>query len=58
MDLGKAGNLGDKAKKFAGENRDKIEKTAGDAIDKANLGDKGDKAKDALKGGMDKLTGK
>ena len=51
MDLGKAGDLGDKAKKFAGENRDKIEKTAGDAIDKANLGDK-------LKDGMDKLTGK
>ncbi|MGP5653731.1 hypothetical protein [Candidatus Corynebacterium faecigallinarum] len=54
MDLG---GLGDKAKKAATDNRDKVEKTAGDAIDKVAGGDKADKAKGALKDGLDKLGG-
>ena len=54
MDLG---GMADKAKQAATDNRDKVEKTAGDAIDKVTNGDKAEKAKGAVKGGLDKLTG-
>ncbi|WP_297006728.1 hypothetical protein [uncultured Corynebacterium sp.] len=47
----------DKAKDAVSDNRDKIEGVADGAIDKVVKGDKGDKVKDALHSGLDKLTG-
>lgn len=43
----------DKAKDAVSDNRDKIE----GAIDKVAKGDKGEKAKGAVRSGLDKLTG-
>lgn len=48
----------DKAKNAVSDNRETIEGKAGEAIDKVAKGDKGDKVKDALHNGLDKLTGK
>lgn len=54
MDLG---GFADKAKKTVNDNRDKVEEKAGEAIDKVTDGDKADKAKGAVKDGLDKLSG-
>lgn len=48
----------DKAKDAVADNRETIEDKAGEAIDKVVKGDKGDKVKDALHTGLDKLSGK
>ncbi|WP_147592925.1 hypothetical protein [Corynebacterium provencense] len=48
----------DKARNAVSDNRETIESRAGEAIDKVAKGDKGDKVKDALHSGLDKLTGK
>ncbi|MGV0870111.1 hypothetical protein [Corynebacterium kalidii] len=55
MDIG---GMADKAKKAVNDNREQIEKKAGEAIDKVTEGDKADKAKGALKSGLDKLSGR
>ncbi len=47
----------DKAKDAVSDNRDKIEGAADSAIDKVAKGDKGEKAKGAVRSGLDKLTG-
>jgi len=48
---------GEKAKDAVADNRETIEEKAGEAIDKVVSGDKADKAKDALRSGLDKLAG-
>ncbi|WP_260431526.1 hypothetical protein [Corynebacterium bovis] len=47
----------DKAKDAVTGNRETIEQKAGEAIDSKLDGDKAGKAKDALKTGLDKLSG-
>lgn len=51
------GDIVDKAKNLAGENADKISAQADKVIDSKLDGDKADKAKDAVKQGLDKLGG-
>lgn len=48
----------DKAKAAVSENRDKVEDKAEEVIDKVVKGDNATKVKNALREGLDKLTGK
>jgi hypothetical protein len=57
MNIMDIGGMADKAKKAVNDNRDQVEEKAGEAIDKVTSGDKADKAKNALKSGLDKLSG-
>jgi len=49
------GDLGDKAKNLANDNRDKIEEQSDKLIDNKLDGDKADKARDARDKGLDSL---
>lgn len=49
------GDLGDKAKQFAGDNQDKIKEQSDKVIDNKLDGDKADKARDARDKGLDSL---
>ena len=49
------GDLGDKAKNLANDNRDKIEEQTDKLIDNKLDGDKADKARDARDKGLDSL---
>jgi len=49
------GDLGDKAKNLANDNRDKIEEQSDKVIDNKLDGDKSDKARDARDKGLDSL---
>lgn len=51
------GDFADKAKNLAGEHADKISEQADKVIDSKLDGDAADKAKDAVKQGLDKLGG-
>ncbi|APT83828.1 hypothetical protein [Corynebacterium aquilae] len=54
MDLGKLGGLGDKLRENEEAIKNKVQETADKLIDSKLDGDKAQKAKDAVRGGLDK----